>query len=92
MRKLFTAEVRALVQGSLKLIWFSDGRLELFDTRRDPGETRDLAAERSETARRMSAALQEYLQRFDSSAGRSSPAAELDESDLEALRTLGYIQ
>jgi arylsulfatase A-like enzyme len=92
VRKLFTAEVRALVQGSLKLIWFSDGRLELFDTRRDPGETRDLAAERSETARRMSAALQEYLQRFDSSAGRSSPAAELDESDLEALRTLGYIQ
>ena len=40
----------AVRSGDLKLIeWFEDDRVELFDLRDDPGETRNLAADRPET-------------------------------------------
>jgi arylsulfatase A-like enzyme len=41
----------AIRSGDLKLIeWFEDSRVELYDLRRDPGETRDLAREMPDKA------------------------------------------
>jgi len=48
----------AVREGSLKLVeWYEDGRVELFDLERDPGETRDLAAERPNDAARLRSQL-----------------------------------
>jgi arylsulfatase A-like enzyme len=48
----------AIRSGRYKLIErFADGRLELFDLEADPGETRDLASQMPEQARKLRAAL-----------------------------------
>lgn len=56
----------AIRRGDLKLVWFHDAagdgsRLELYDLRQDPGETRDLAAERPEDLAAMLASLRKAL-------------------------------
>lgn len=52
----------ALRSGDLKLVlWFEDGRAELFDLAADPGETRDLAAARPADTARLRAALARSL-------------------------------
>ena len=47
--------------GDLKLIeWFEDDRVELFDLRDDPGETRNLAADRPEGATALRQRLRDW--------------------------------
>ena len=62
---------------------------ELFDLSSDPGETINLRDRRQEEAR-------EWLGRAQSIAGRfrrdSKPRTKIEESDAEALRSLGYLQ
>ena len=57
--------------GSEKLHWSSDGRHRLFDLSKDPGETRDLAAERPERVAELRAAVEAWLKR----PGARPPAA-----------------
>jgi arylsulfatase A-like enzyme len=58
-------------QGNEKLVeHFEDGRVELFDLATDPGERRDLAAERPERA----AALKERLAAWRAAVGAAMPA------------------
>jgi arylsulfatase A-like enzyme len=58
-------------QGSEKLVeHFEDGRVELFDLTADPGERRDLAAERPERA----AALKERLAAWRTAVGAAMPS------------------
>jgi arylsulfatase A-like enzyme len=58
-------------QGSEKLIeHFEDGRVELFDLATDPGERRDLAAERPERA----ATLKERLAAWRAAVGAAMPS------------------
>jgi arylsulfatase A-like enzyme len=53
----------AIRSGRYKLIErFADGRLELFDLEADPGETRDLAPQNPEQARRLRAVLARWRQ------------------------------
>jgi arylsulfatase A-like enzyme len=52
----------AIRQGDWKLIYYhADQRLELFDLAADIGETRNLAAEKPDVARRLAAALRQRL-------------------------------
>jgi arylsulfatase A-like enzyme len=63
----------------------ADGdRLQLYDLKADPGQEKDLAAERPEVTK----ALGEQLQRLTAGAGRGGPNA----AQLEQLRSLGYVQ
>lgn len=90
--------VDALVAGTSKLVALPDGRFVLYDLAADPGETRDLAAERPDEV----AALRERLDgiRFASEdqrrrrlAERSPAELEQDRRDTEReLRALGYVE
>lgn len=88
---------RLLREGSLKLVETSHGEHFLYDLAADPGETRDLAAERPGDLARMSARLEEVCARLDLPAldaplavGEDAP--ELDEATREQLRALGYAE
>jgi arylsulfatase len=64
------------------------GQGELYSRREDPGERRDLSAEREEKTREMKRALVEAEpQRF---APGNAPVPELDPATEEELRALGY--
>ncbi|MDA0373501.1 MAG: sulfatase [Planctomycetota bacterium] len=49
-----TTPAESIRRGDLKLIhWFEDDRVELYDLASDPGESKDLSAERAETVREL---------------------------------------
>ncbi len=79
--------------GHLKLIdWWGD-RHKLYDHREDPGDLYDLSETRQKTAARLS----DRLARFKDRMSRPEHAAAtteiaLDETLLEQLRTLGYVE
>ena len=69
-----------------KLIAHEDGSSELYDLELDPGETRDLAAERADEAGALRSVLAGHLE------GRAEiKAASQDAGTQDALRALGYI-
>jgi arylsulfatase A-like enzyme len=70
----------AIRQGDLKLIeWYEDGRIELFDIKRDIGERLDLATERPEQAAR----LRDQLARWRESVGAQMPKPNPDYDPME---------
>ena len=74
----------------MKLILADRGPAELYDLSADPGETRNLAAERPELAAELGARLEAW-----SGGWRPAPSVEgepvLDEATRQALRSLGYL-
>ncbi|MDG1361391.1 MAG: sulfatase [Phycisphaerales bacterium] len=67
----------AIRSGDLKLIeWFEDGRIELFDLASDPGERVDLAPQRPDEVRRLSAALAGWRLGVDAAMPRPNPEFE----------------
>jgi len=69
--------------------WIAGGRSELFDTTRDPGETRNLAATSVAQAGALARALDEFRAR--ESAADVPSAAIVDAALAEGLRSLGYL-
>ncbi len=64
----------SILMGDLKLVrYYEDGRTELFDLAADRGETRNLAEQRPEDAKRLEAALVTYLARVEAGLPRSNP-------------------
>lgn len=58
----FPYDQRYVVDGDLKLIWWRrDGRSQLFDLSRDPGEHDDLSSERREDAERLRGLLRAWV-------------------------------
>ncbi len=87
-RTLYGPERRAAVRWPLKLAQdVRRGQLTLHDLAVDPGERRDLAAERPDQAAALLAELEAALA---GGPGRSE-AAELDDATVESLRALGYL-
>jgi arylsulfatase A-like enzyme len=87
----------ALVSEGHKLIVdYGDGgqrKLQLYDLASDPGETRDLAQERADQARRLDEALTNRLNADGSSMARwESVDGSLPDEQLDALRELGYVE
>lgn len=68
------------------------GRSELFDLRRDPGETRDVAAEQPEVARKLLDELMAWRQARSRRHDHEGPAAEISEATRNDLRALGYAE
>lgn len=65
----------AVRDGQWKLIErYDDGKVELFDVRADPGETRDLAAARPGTVRSMRAQLRAWLTSVGAQENRPNPS------------------
>jgi arylsulfatase A-like enzyme len=87
----YRRDLVSLAAGPLKLIDGSDGRRELYDVARDPGEAEDLAARDSAHV----ADLARVLGHFRAGLGRrggDAAAPALDAETREELRSLGYIQ
>jgi arylsulfatase A-like enzyme/4-amino-4-deoxy-L-arabinose transferase-like glycosyltransferase len=85
--------LRAWTDGPWKYLVGSDGRHELYDLARDPGEAHDLRRERPDTAKRLAADLERFAAELSpcEDRGRGPRAAELDEEERERLRALGYL-
>ncbi|MGQ0719957.1 MAG: sulfatase-like hydrolase/transferase [Candidatus Eiseniibacteriota bacterium] len=80
--------VKALRTRDRKLVWAP--RPELYDVVADPGETRDLAAEREGEVEELADELEDLvLQTIGIRSGWAEPVAPDDER-MEALRALGY--
>jgi arylsulfatase A-like enzyme len=77
-------------RGALKLVWSSDGSRWLYDLEFDPGEQRNLAAERPELVAELERAVDDRQ-----ALARGGPvpeaAPELDAEAREHLRDLGYL-
>ncbi len=82
-REAATAPLLALYSEWASLIADGD-KVQLYDLKADPGQERDLAAQRPDVAK----ALRDQLQRLTAGAGRGGPNA----AQLEQLRSLGYVQ
>jgi arylsulfatase A-like enzyme len=79
---------KAVIRGRWKLVWRSDGPIELYDLEDDPHETRNAAAERPELVRELAAALAGGLR------AEATPAGPREDGGREfeqALRSLGYV-
>jgi arylsulfatase A-like enzyme len=76
--------------GDIKLIYDRlDGRQELYDLGRDPGELRDIAGEDADAVR----LLMGHLDRYEANDAREAiDLPPLSQEELENLRSLGYLQ
>jgi arylsulfatase A-like enzyme len=78
--------MRAVEEDGLELVWSGyGGTYELYDLRRDPGETRNLAAERPADVARLARALDQEVAFWTAAQGYSASA----ESERQ-MKALGY--
>jgi len=86
---------RLLREGSFKLVASSKGESFFYDLSADPGETRDLSAERTADVSAMRARMAQVekeigLPELDAPVAAGAEAPELDAATREQLRALGY--
>jgi len=83
--------LRALYEGSEKLLWGSGGTRELYDLASDPQEQRDLARERPARVAALEAALQRRVATLPAPSAFEAAGA-VDRETQQALRALGYAE
>jgi arylsulfatase A-like enzyme/Tfp pilus assembly protein PilF len=84
------AELKAITDGDEKYV--EAPREELYDTRQDPGEIANLAADRPGSADRLHEELIDWIERSEAGAIGAPDEAVADDPDrLAALRSLGYL-
>ena len=81
------APLTGLIDGPFKFISLPEA--ELYDVDADRGETRNLLAERGDSARAIDKKLEEFVRRTAESGGASR--RELTSSDVKKLTSLGYV-
>lgn len=99
MRKLYPdfdttpldRRVRTLRTRHHKLVWYSDGQVELYDLESDPGEETDLAARRPDVRDALLAELEGWMDAHPP-AGEAAPFDGRDPEALRQLRALGYVE
>ncbi|HEX8986033.1 MAG TPA: sulfatase [Bryobacteraceae bacterium] len=80
---------RAVFSDSLKLIRSTQGKRELYDLARDPGENRSVYASSGPAARRLEDTLVKWEEAIP---GRAQAVPKLEHGTVEKLRSLGYVQ
>lgn len=83
--------MRALFAGDAKYIWQSDGKHELYDLPRDPGEQDNLITKDSATAGRMAGLLDAFVATLRMAGPSSQPVPGMSEEIKQHLRALGYL-
>jgi hypothetical protein len=89
----FRRRLSALIDGSLKLLWGSDGRNGLYDLSRDPLETRNLIADEPKVAAGLESELEQISQtlvRCDVKSLDRGPK-DISKQQREMLEKLGYV-
>jgi arylsulfatase A-like enzyme len=88
-----SANMRAIVRGPLKLIHDRElDRYELYDLSDDPGETRDLSAERPDLLREMQRELDAMTALAKARATGAAETEALSEAEEQMLEKLGYLE
>jgi arylsulfatase A-like enzyme len=89
----FMRRLRAIRNGRLKLIWGSDGNVELYDIPADPEELTDLSgnADYAEELEQLKAQLSEQISGCIGQS-RTEQTIQLDEEQIRQLKSLGYIR
>ncbi|KPJ52343.1 MAG: hypothetical protein AMS16_06485 [Planctomycetes bacterium DG_58] len=91
----FLRQLRAVQLGSMKLIRYSDGSVELFDLARDPIELRDLSSDRPAVVMKLQQTLDRWLQSFqhyEPLVPTPEALEKLSPEELDAMRGLGYLR
>ena len=86
----YRRDLKAIYQGKEKYIWASNAQHELYDLEQDPGETINLFKKFPQRAQRMEQTLKQWLGSFKPMAASESKV-KLNESDVDRLRALGYV-
>lgn len=87
----FDRDLRAIYNGDFKYIWASNGKNELYNTKKDPKESHNLVQEMTDIASAMNRDLQSRIELLEpSKAIKKAPKASTPIKDK--LRFLGYIQ
>ncbi len=89
----FARRLRALVSGSSKFVWGSDGRNVLYELADDPLETRNLLGEKAPQAARLADELEDFTRTLDRCDAASLGIAprEPTREQREMLENLGYL-
>ncbi|MHC4941851.1 MAG: sulfatase [Planctomycetota bacterium] len=88
---LYGTEKKALRVERLKLIRdVETGETALYDLASDPGEQKDIAAERPGETKVMKETLEKLLEGLKAGSGHADQAVDLPPEMMEALRKLGY--
>jgi arylsulfatase A-like enzyme len=91
----FNAHRRVIRTGSMKYIWSSDGRHELFDIKHDPQETQDLMQSKPDVATELDRRLSEWWKKqpafVPASRDKTRAPEPLTLEAIEQLRSLGYV-
>lgn len=90
----YDRRLRALRTNTHKYIWASNGRCELYDLTRDPGERRNLIDLEAGRAADMQRDLDAWLATFEAKEASATVAVEdtADERVFERLKELGYVE
>jgi len=90
-KRVFVAELgdrKAIIDGDMKFIYNLDTKkAELYDTAKDPGETRNLAPARKDLTERYLARMKQIVKKMTVSYSVKT----LSRSELKTLESLGYI-
>lgn len=93
-RPLFaeTTEATAARRDDLKLIYFVDGRREIYDLAADPGEQSPLETDCAGPCRELARELVAFVREMaEALAAARSGTAELSPEEIEELKSLGYL-
>jgi len=83
------SEIRALITDQYKYLMVPQP--ELYDYRKDFGEARDIASERSALANQLRESLRAMIRRTSAASAAQAGKVNLDPETREKLRSLGYI-
>jgi arylsulfatase A-like enzyme len=79
----------AVIMGNHKLVRRPDGSEQLYDLRKDPDESHDLADKAPQMRKRLAGLLDGWLERH--AVGLPGEQVELSDERIEALKALGYL-
>jgi len=88
----FGADQKAIYRGDLKYIANANGRFELYDLAKDPGELVDLSGRQADRVRILGEALAEWIESVEPLSQGRHVAIPVNAEDLKSLKELGYVQ
>jgi arylsulfatase A-like enzyme len=90
----YKRRIKSIIFSGHKFIWGEDGRHELYDLGRDPGESVNLIddAESLDIKTDLQNKMDIFIRNYQAAGLRKEPSKKIDEETMKALRSLGYVR